>query len=58
MPDKTEKKQGKFKKGFSGNPLGRPRGIRNKATISAEALFEGEIGRFISAVESSYFGTD
>ena len=43
MPDKTEKKQGKFQKGTSGNPLGRPRGIRNKATIAAEALFEGEI---------------
>ena len=43
MPDKTEKKQGKFRKGHSGNPLGRPRGTRNKATIAAEALFEGEI---------------
>lgn len=43
MPDKTEKKQGKFSRGRSGNPLGRPRGIRNKATIAAEALFEGEI---------------
>ncbi len=43
MPDKTEKKQGKFRKGRSGNPLGRPRGIRNKATIAAEVLFEGEI---------------
>ena len=43
MPDKTEKKQGKFRKGHSGNPLGRPRGTRNKAIIAAEALFEGEI---------------
>lgn len=43
MPDKTEKKQGKFRKGHSGNPLGRPRGTRNKATIAAEALFEREM---------------
>jgi hypothetical protein len=43
MPDKTDKKQGKFRKGKSGNPMGRPRGIRNKATLAAEALFEGEI---------------
>jgi hypothetical protein len=43
MPDKTDEKQGKFQKGKSGNPLGRPRGIRNKATSLAEALFEGEI---------------
>lgn len=43
MPDKTEKKQGKFSRGHSGNPLGRPRGTRNKATIAAETLFEGEI---------------
>lgn len=38
MPDKTEKKQGKFRKGHSGNPLGRPRGTRNKAAIAGEAL--------------------
>jgi hypothetical protein len=43
LPDKTDEKQGKFRKGRSGNPLGRPRGTRNKATIAAEALFEGEI---------------
>ena len=43
MPDKTEKKQAKFSRGRAGNPLGRPRGIRNKATIAAEALLAGEI---------------
>jgi homospermidine synthase len=43
MPDKTDEKQGKFRKGRSGNPLGRPRGIRNKASLLAKALFEGEI---------------
>lgn len=43
MPDKTDEKQGKFRKGKSGNPMGRPLGIRNKATLAAEALFEGEI---------------
>ena len=42
MPDKTDEKQGKFRKGRSGNPMGRPRGIRNKTTLLAEALFEGE----------------
>jgi hypothetical protein len=42
--DKTAKKQrGKpFAKGQSGNPLGRPRGLRNKATLAAEALLDGE----------------
>ncbi len=57
MPDKTEKKQGKFRKGHSGNPLGRPRGIRNKATITAEALFEGEIeGICCKAIEEAKRG--
>lgn len=43
MPDKTDEKQGKFKKGKSGNPLGRPRGARNKATALAEKLFESDV---------------
>jgi hypothetical protein len=31
-----------FQKGQSGNPLGRPPGARNKATIIAESLLQGE----------------
>lgn len=31
-----------FKPGQSGNPKGRPRGARNRATVAAEALLEGE----------------
>jgi uncharacterized protein DUF5681 len=31
-----------FQKGQSGNPLGRPPGARNKATIIAEMLLQGE----------------
>lgn len=31
-----------FPKGTSGNPAGRPRGTRNKATILAQALLDGE----------------
>lgn len=43
MPDKTDEKQGKFQKGKSGNPFGRPSGIRNKASLLAEKLFENDI---------------
>ncbi len=40
---KTGKKQGgPFKKGKSGNPAGRSRGSRNKATLAIEALLDGE----------------
>lgn len=38
----------KFEKGQSGNPDGRPRGSRNKATLAMEQLLDGEadaIGR-------------
>jgi len=31
-----------FQKGQSGNPAGRPRGARNKLTVLAESLFEGD----------------
>jgi len=31
-----------FRPGQSGNPAGRPKGARNRATLAAEALLEGE----------------
>ena len=42
MAVKTKKKQHGFQPGQSGNPAGRPRGSRNKATIAAETLLDGE----------------
>ena len=42
-PDNTGEQQGgRFEKGRSGNPRGRPLGSRNSATLAAEALLEGE----------------
>lgn len=35
-------KDTKFKKGRSGNPRGKPKGARNKSTLAAEALLDGE----------------
>jgi len=31
-----------FKPGQSGNPAGRPKGVRNKTTLAVEALLDGE----------------
>ena len=44
LAENTGKKQrGRpFKAGRSGNPEGRPRGSRNKATMAVEALLDGE----------------
>ena len=33
---------GKFKRGKSGNPGGRPKGALNKATLASQALLDGE----------------
>ena len=42
-PAEAKKQRGRpFKAGRSGNPEGRPRGSRNKATIAVEALLDGE----------------
>jgi hypothetical protein len=40
--ENTGRKQGTFRKGASGNPAGRPNGARNKATLAAEVLLDGE----------------
>jgi hypothetical protein len=41
--DNTARKQrAGFKRGQSGNPAGRPKGARNRATLAAEALLQGE----------------
>jgi len=43
MADKTVPKQLRpFRKGQSGNPNGRPKGARNRATLAAEILLDGE----------------
>ena len=43
-PAKTGSKQvgGRFEKGVSGNPGGRPAGSRNVATLACESLLEGQ----------------
>lgn len=45
----TEKAPG-WKKGQSGNPLGRPKGSRNKATLLAIAAMEGELSDVVRVV--------
>ena len=43
QPENTGRKQdGTFRKGVSGNPAGKPRGTRHKATQAALNLLEGE----------------
>jgi hypothetical protein len=44
VPEITERKQGssQFPPGQSGNPSGRPKGARNKATLALETLLDGQ----------------
>jgi hypothetical protein len=43
MSENTGQKQGgRFRKGQSGNPAGKPKGARHKATMAAEALLDNE----------------
>jgi len=45
MLENTGKKQGRWEKGRSGNPSGRPKGVFNKTTLAAQALLDGEAER-------------
>jgi hypothetical protein len=41
-PAKPARRSGKFPKGTSGNPAGRPRGSRNRSTVLIESLLQEE----------------
>jgi hypothetical protein len=45
--DKEARPTMTFQKGQSGNPLGRPRGARDKLTLLAESLFERDAGAIV-----------
>ena len=50
-PEKTQQKQDtRFQRGQSGNPAGRRRGSRNRASVLAQQLFDGECERLVRAV--------
>lgn len=53
----TEKAPG-WKKGQSGNPRGRPKGSRNKATLIALAAMEGELADVVRVVIDAAKGGD
>lgn len=42
MTENTGEIQGKFRKGQSGNPAGKPKGARHKTTLAVQALLDGE----------------
>jgi hypothetical protein len=57
MPANTGENQGRFAKGHSGNPLGKPKGARHRTTLAAEALLAGEIEKLTrKAVEMALDG--
>jgi hypothetical protein len=57
-PEKTGQKQaGRFQKGQSGNPAGRPLGARNKTTVAMEVLLDDEADAIIrKAIEKAKEG--
>lgn len=59
MPETTGAKQGgKFQKGQSGNPSGKPKGARHKTTLLAEKLMQSDAEAIVKAVLDSAKGGD
>jgi Family of unknown function (DUF5681) len=58
IPENTGQKQaGRFRKGKSGNPAGKPPGARNKTTLAMEALLDGEADAIVrKAIEKAKEG--
>jgi hypothetical protein len=56
--DTTRDGGGRFIPGQSGNTAGRPRGARNRATLLAEALQEGEDARILRVIVERALGGD
>jgi hypothetical protein len=53
----TREIQGRYKKGQSGNPVGKPLGARHKTTLAVQALLDGEAeGLTRKAVEMALAG--
>ena len=58
-PETTGGKQaGRFKRGQSGNPAGRPLGARHKTTLAVEALLDGEAVALTRKVLEQALGGD
>src|SRR5690242_17622219 len=50
---------GQFRPGQSGNPAGRPRGSRNRASLEMEGLLEGAVPRLTQqAIDRALEGSD
>ena len=50
MTENATEKQHGFQKGQSGNPAGKPKGVRNRATLMAEKLMQDDAEQVVRGV--------